>query len=106
MGTAVEIQIAVGTLMHPELPHPHHQHRVPHARDVRRAVDLAADDQRLRHVFQIQCGKGLARAGGQRHVDDAIREVRQRRRGRGVRGRRRQDDVFALVVRDGHARGV
>jgi hypothetical protein len=96
---AVQVHVDVLRAVHAELPARDDDDAVLDARDVRRARDVPAHNQAARNVLQVQGCEGRAVCRRQRQVDDAAPHVRDGARARGVRGRRRQDDVDVLVVR-------
>lgn len=72
--SALQVNITVSTLVHPELFACHHDHAILDSRHMRGSIHLAANQQALFDVLQRQTGQGLAADGGHGQVDDAAFE--------------------------------
>lgn len=94
---ALQVNVTVPTLVHPELFACHHNHAILYSRHMCGPVHLAADQQALVDVLQRQTGQGLAIDGGHGQVDDAASERGEGAGRRGVRGGRRQYDMHRVM---------
>lgn len=97
---AVQVEIDVVALVDADLPSRDHDDAVGDARDVRRAVHVAGDDEALGDALDGEARKGRLPGRRDGHVDDAAREAGQAAGGGGPRRGGGQDDVQAGVVRD------
>lgn len=74
MTRALQVDVTVSTLVHPELFACHYDHAILDSCHMCGPVDLATDQQALFDVFQRQTGQGFAADGGHGQVNDAAFE--------------------------------
>lgn len=91
--------------MDPDLPGCHDDDAIRYAGDVRRAIDVAGNDEGTVDALEHEAGEGSAAGGDHGHVDNAVADIGQATRGSGTGGSGGQDNVQARLAENDNLLG-
>lgn len=98
MASTVEVDVNIAALMDSDLPGYNHQDTIRHPCDMDWTVDATRDDEAVGYVLDGKTGESSARGCRDRHVDDAVAQIRQSARGSGPSCRGWKNDMETRVV--------